>query len=71
MPTQTKVKTSLSNSSALAEQVGLLRSAVISVIGKDKEGEYRPEFIRKLLAASAETAEYKFTSPEAFLKDLD
>lgn len=47
-----------------------LRSVVIGLVGKDKEGEYRPEFVERVLAASKENADMRFTSSEDFLAQL-
>ncbi|OHA43072.1 MAG: hypothetical protein A3G03_00945 [Candidatus Taylorbacteria bacterium RIFCSPLOWO2_12_FULL_44_15c] len=33
----------------ITQELTLLRSAVIGLIGKDPEGEYRPEFVKKVL----------------------
>jgi len=35
----------------IAQELTLLRSAVIGLIGKDPEGEYKPEFVKKVLRA--------------------
>ena len=37
------------NMIALEKEVKMLRSFVISIVGKDPEGDYRPEFVRKAL----------------------
>ena len=47
-----------------------LRSVVIGLIGKDKEGEYRPEFVERILAASKENADMRFTTSKDFLAQL-
>lgn len=52
-------------------ELRLLRSLAISVAGKDPEGTYRPEFVRDILRASEEPAEYTFKSKAAFLRDLE
>jgi uncharacterized membrane protein len=54
----------------LQQEVALLRSAVIGLVGKDPEGEYRPEFVRSTFAALRERATKQFESPEQFLADL-
>ena len=37
----------------LSYEIAMLRSAVIGFVGeKDPEGEYRPEFLKKVLAAA-------------------
>lgn len=37
----------------LRNEVGLLRSFVIGRLGKDPEGEYKPEFVERILKTSA------------------
>ena len=55
----------------MKRDVGILRSFAISIAGKDLEGEYRPEFVHEILRATKEKAVYKFTTPKAFLKDIE
>lgn len=52
-------------------ELRVLRSLAISVAGEDPEGSYRPEFVREILRASKEKLTYRFTTPEAFLKDVE
>ncbi len=55
----------------LKQEVELLRSAVIGLIGEcDPEGEYRPEFVREVLADLKRKPTRTFTTPEQFLKDV-
>ncbi|OHA26539.1 MAG: hypothetical protein A3C06_03110 [Candidatus Taylorbacteria bacterium RIFCSPHIGHO2_02_FULL_46_13] len=53
----------------LNQEVALLRSAVLSVVGSaDTEGEYRPEFVSSVLArVHARVASHKFTNSKSFL----
>lgn len=62
--------TRLSSITALRREIKLLRSFVIGAAGKDDEGQYRPEFVRKILAASAETPKHRFTTAQSFFKQL-
>jgi len=55
----------------MKRDVDILRSFAIGIVGKDPEGEYRPEFVREILRASKEKTPYKFTTPKAFLKDIE
>jgi hypothetical protein len=66
MSTKT-IETKLNN---LNQQMIMLRSVVISVIGgKDPEGEYRPEFVSQTLKLMGQKQSgIKFTSPADFLK---
>ncbi len=52
----------------LQQKVEMLRSFVISTIGKDKEGEYNPDFVRRILKASKEKPQYEFKDSTSFLK---
>lgn len=54
----------------LQQEVSLLRSFVIGLAGKDREGKYRPEFVRRTLQALKEKATKRFLNPKAFLSDL-
>ncbi len=54
----------------LKQEVSLLRSFVISVVGKDSEGEYRPEFVKEILKASQEKPERVFRDEDSFLAEL-
>lgn len=54
----------------LKEEVNLLRSFVIGTVGKDVEGEYRPEYIEKVLQALKEKPDYRFQGSEDFLDKL-
>lgn len=54
----------------LKNEVALLRSFVIGLAGKDKEGEYRPEFVRKILKAAKEKPTYTFRDARSFLAEL-
>lgn len=54
----------------LTQQVVMLRSVVIGVIGeKDREGKYKPEFVDHMLKlASQKQIGVKFTNSADFLK---
>lgn len=54
----------------LKEEVRALRSFIIGVLGKDREGEYRPEFVREVLKAAREKAIFTFKNKRAFLEQL-
>lgn len=51
-------------------ELKLLRSFVIGIIGKDPEGEYRPEFVKKMLKITREKPIHTFTSKKEFLAHL-
>lgn len=56
-------------SSELAQEVALLRSSVIGLIGKDSEGEYHPTFVAQTLA-SINDAAFDFSGPGDFLSRI-
>ncbi|MGD0697811.1 MAG: hypothetical protein ABSB82_23595 [Terriglobia bacterium] len=56
----------------LAQEIGMLRSAVIGVVGEtDPEGDYRPEFVKKVLRlARRKQAGVRFTNASDFLNKI-
>jgi hypothetical protein len=52
----------------LQQEVALLRSAVIALLGEDQEGQYRPEFVAQTLKASQEPAVGRFKDAKSFLR---
>jgi hypothetical protein len=56
----------------LTQQMILLRSAVIGVVGEmDPEGEYRPEFVRRVMELARKKSKgVKFTGTADFLKRI-
>lgn len=58
------------NISKLQEEIGTLRSFIIGVLGKDKEGKYRPDFVRKVFKAASEDTSFTFRNKETFLKKI-
>ncbi len=56
--------------SELQEEVRILRSFVIGIIGKDKEGKYNPEFVEKVLQFSQEEPKHAFKDSSSFLKQI-
>lgn len=48
----------------------MLRSFAVSIIGRDSEGEYQPEFVRDTLRAMQEKPTKRFISARQFLADL-
>ena len=56
---------------SLEKEVELLRSFVIGIAGKDNEGEYKPEFVERVLRALKDKPEFEFTNSKAFLSQLD
>ena len=55
---------------SLKKEIRNLRSVVIGLLGKDEEGNYRPEFIKKVLKISKEKPIGVFKDKETFLKEI-
>jgi|CXWL01.1.fsa_nt_gi hypothetical protein len=55
---------------SLKKEVAMLRSLAVSLVGRDAEGEYRPEFVEKILRSPVQKTLKKFTTATAFLKEL-
>jgi len=62
-----KINTELTD---LKQKVQILRSLLIGLLGQDKEGRYRPEFVKKILKAVGEKAEFSFKNEKVFLSQL-
>lgn len=56
--------------SYLNEEIKTLRSFVIGALIKDKEGEYKPKFVKKILGLSKGEAEFIFKDADTFLKKI-
>lgn len=54
----------------IKQELELLRSAVIGLIGEDSEGAYRPEFVESTFAALQRKPTRRFVSAEQFLRDI-
>jgi len=48
-----------------------LRSFVIGVLGKDKEGNYKPDFIKNIKSKAEEDGEFCFCGSKDFIKKLN
>jgi len=57
-------------STNLIEEVKALRSFLIGILGRDKEGEYKPEFVRKVLRAARKKAVFTFKGRRDFLEQM-
>ena len=58
------------NTLTIKQEITLLRSAVINLVGRDMEGEYRPEFVRSTMTALSQKPTKHFISPKQFLAGL-
>lgn len=63
-------QTSNNKTAELLREVKLLRSALIGCLGKDEEGEYKPQFVKKLLRDAGENGQYIFKNKKLFLESL-
>lgn len=54
----------------LQQEVDILRSAIISVIGKDDEGDYNPQFVKDIFKAIGEKPTRSFKDAASFLNEL-
>lgn len=59
------------SSTRLTQEIQLLKSFMIGIAGKDKEGVYRPEFAQRILKALREKPKHTFRDANEFLKKLD
>lgn len=54
----------------LKHEVRSLRSLLVSVAGEDREGLYRPEFVRELQRAARQKPTRAFRNARSFLDEL-
>lgn len=54
----------------MMRELKALRSFVIGMAGKDKEGIYQPKFVQEVLESADEPTTHKFVDPSSFLKQL-
>ncbi len=54
----------------LKKDIRFLKSFLIGILGKDKEGEYNPEFVKEVLRIAKKKPCFKFKSKKAFLEEL-
>jgi len=67
---QTVINHRKENITELRREVNLLRSFVIGMIKKDKEGKYRQKFVKEVLRALREKTGYTFKDKKSFLNCL-
>lgn len=65
--TTKKLNTELSE---LKQKVQTLRSLLIGFLGQDKEGAYRPKFVKKIFKAVGEETEFVFKDERVFLSQM-
>ena len=54
----------------LKQKMRIIRSLLIGLVGQDKEGRYRPEFVREILKAVGEKKDFSFRDEKTFLAQL-
>ena len=62
--------TRISSTKNIKQELQLLKSFVIGLAGKDKEGDYKPSFVKKTLKASVEKPTHTFKSEKSFLEQI-
>jgi hypothetical protein len=67
-PTLEKLNTDISH---LQKEIKFLRSFIIGMIVKDKEGEYKAEFVKKITRASQTETCRCFKDKKTFLAQLE
>ena len=61
----------MSKKLSTTQELSLLRSAVAGLIGRDREGQYRPELVAELIASLEDAPTHTFSSEQRFLEDLE
>lgn len=61
-------KTRIRSASQMNTELTLLKSLAISLVGKDDEGEYRPEFVEEVLRSLRENPRHTFTHSDKLSK---
>ena len=54
----------------IKEELSGLKSVIIGLIGRDEEGEYNPDFVKRVLKAAKEKPRYTFQGKKIFLGQL-
>ena len=65
--TTKKLNNELAN---LKQKLEIISSLLIGLVGRDKEGEYRPEFVRNILKAVGEKTHFSFKNKKTFLSQM-
>lgn len=56
--------------SDIKEEIQTLRSLMIGILGKDREGKYKPNFVKKILNLSKKKGGFVFKDAESFLRQI-
>ena len=54
----------------LRREIAQVRSLLVVIAGEDDEGEYRPEFVQKVLKAAAGKPTHTYQGPGSLLKNI-
>lgn len=52
----------------LSQELNIIRSFIIGIAGKDPEGEYRSEFVKRIRKAALENPVYSYKGQGSLLK---
>lgn len=63
-------KTLEKRTSELKKEIELLRSVVLGYVGKDSEGDYKPDFVKRAISAVSQNPKYEFKDAGSLLKHL-
>ncbi|MFC1612825.1 hypothetical protein ACFL23_00660 [Patescibacteria group bacterium] len=66
-----RTRDKISEIKILKQEVGLLRSCLISMLGEDNEGKYNPKFVQEMLKATKENPTNSFGNGKSFLEELN
>ncbi|MEA3295619.1 MAG: hypothetical protein U9Q27_00540 [Patescibacteria group bacterium] len=65
-----QILTNKTQISELKKEISLLRSFIIGIAGKDKEGGYNSEFVKKIFQSIREKPKYTFKNKNSFLSQI-
>jgi len=65
--TNSKILQELNN---VKEELKIVKSLLISLVGTDAEGNYSPGFVKEIFKASKEKPKYSFKNEKHFLAQL-
>ena len=54
----------------LIEEITMLKSLAVSIVGRDTEGAYKPEFVRTVLRKAHMKPTRRFLDSKTFLREL-
>lgn len=61
-------KTIVKQINNLSQEVNIIRSFIIGIAGKDPEGEYRSEFVKRIKKAALEKPTYSYKGRGSLLR---